>query len=156
MKKLIAYCEKIGVEYYSEKYGSNYFYNVDPLIFDGLIIAFDYESRPAATEAARERMIERYCKRYGYTFKYHKSWPGCRIYTAMKTADNEKLQSYLFYQRLSVSDCEKLIHEYAVKNLSGIPADDKKENSELRQIMDQYGNNLNDLFNDLYQDTKTA
>lgn len=156
MKKLIAYCEKIGAEYYITNFGSNYFYNVEPVIFDGIIITFDYESRPAATEITRERMIKRYCNRYGYTFHYLKSWPGFRIFTAVKTTNYEKLESYLHYQNLSVSDCEKLIHDYSVKHLSGIPADPEKENKELRQIMDQYGNNLNELFNDLYQETKTA
>ena len=154
MKKLLAYCEKIGADYEPQKYGNNYFYNVPAVTFNGACIMFDYESRPAMTEAAREIMIEKYLNRYGYKVLFSKSWPGFRCLHVMKKSDFDLLETYDFYTRLSVSDCEKIMHNYTIRRKAGEHLPDREENEKLRAVMDEYGNNLNTLLKSL--ETKTA
>ena len=154
MKKLLAYCEKIGAEYTPQKYGNNYFYNVKPVIFDGACILFDYENRPAMLESKRENLIEKYLNRYDYKIIFSKGFPGFRCLHVMRKSDFDLLETYNFFTRLSVSDCEKIMHNYATRRKAGEQLPDREENEKLRVVMDEYGNNLNMLLKSL--ETETA
>ena len=131
MKKLIDYLEKTGIDFERVEYGASYFYNVEKLIFDGVICTFDIR------DGATARKVETYCKRYGYTVFRRAGYPGFQFFSIMRKDEKKQLDFILEFINKSVSSCEKQIH---LRNIGFYSKESDEEfNERLRGIMDFYG-----------------
>lgn len=148
MKKLCAYLKKIHADYHIVEYGYNYFKNVIPFKCSAAIVSFefcDYET--VHKWHVLEKKITRYASRYGYTIFNRGGCLGCVWFSIMKTTDRDFLEDYSIFERESVSECEKIIHNSAVSG--GVSADVEKK---LSAIMEYYGS----LYNDFLKAVRTA
>lgn len=141
MKKLIDYLEKNGLDFERVEYGANYFYNVEKLIFDGVICTFDIR------DGATARKVETYCKRYGYTVFRRAGFPGFQFFSIMRKDEKKQLDFIWEFINQSVSSCEKQIH---LRNIGFYSKESDEEfNERLRGIMDYYGDEYKKALSDL-------
>lgn len=161
MEKLFKYLMKLGLTestsikhyrdespalFYRETYGDrSYFKNAPNYTYEGAVIVLDYnvEATPDffRKQKALERMIEKYCKRYGYTFN-SKYFYGDIVITATRQDYRETADSYFYFRDKSVEECDQKAHELYTAGR------DAEVNSALGEIMEQWGNAYNDFLAD--------
>lgn len=138
MQTIKKYLEKLSVSYEVNTYGSSYFDNAEPVMYEGIVCKFDPMN---PTDNATAEKVKRYCNRYGFgifgdfinLYEF-----GFAIATA---ADREKSGLYYQFQKQSVIECENLIHEYHVEGTHETKA--RELNDALKGIMQKYGNAYN-------------
>lgn len=141
MKKLFAYLDKIGVNYRPVEYGYNYFQNVQPFTCSAALVSFEFnEIKSVCKWHQQEKMIRKYCNRYGYIVCNEGGCLGEYWFTVMRKADKDILNDYSVFERNSVSECEILAHKFYTGIVSGIVLND-----ECKKIMDYYGSLYNDF-----------
>ncbi len=139
MNKLYAYLEKIGADYAREKCGDHYFFNVPGVEFDIAVVSFDFcDFETVARWHAIEKRIEKYAARYGYTIYNRSGCLGSAWFFVARSADLEKYRDYRLFMDAAVSECEKIAHDHYTGR--HVVAD---LNTEMRRVMDEYGNNYN-------------
>ena len=158
MEKLLSYVKKQNspdIETETTAIGNSYFNNVKPFKGTGLYIYFTYSNNPEICKktVTAENRIKKYCKRYGYSVIYDRTFYDIHTATLLivKNTDRDILETYEHFTRLSVADCEKEMHNFSVLK----PATGSLE-SNLKKIMDYYGNNLNECLAALYERGKTG
>ena len=138
-KKLYKYLDKIGAGYEVHEYGCKYFYNVAPVLGDMAIVTFDYTGSAAdiMKELQRKKMIDNYCRRYGYIIfgsagVLGESW----VWITNKKLFDDVGYMWEFVRR-SVAACEKLNHLYLTGQTT--IKSDAELNNKMRAIMDRFG-----------------
>lgn len=96
MKKLQRAAEKYGLTFQPEIFGFRYFSGMQPLEIQGAYIG------TKTIGGHNFRQFETYCKKYGYSLKYHKFCGDITYYTVCKNEDAEKLNLYADYMKKSV------------------------------------------------------
>ena len=138
-KKLYKYLDKIGAGYEVHEYGYNYFYNVAPILGDMAIITFDHSGAfsDVAKELQRKKMIETYCKKYGFKIFYRAAAGSDSWFWVT----NQKLYDDVSYMgefvRRSIDACEKLNHLYLIGKTT--IKSDAELNNKMKLIMDRFG-----------------
>lgn len=138
-KKLYKYLDKIGASYEVHDYGYNYFYNVAPLLGDMAIVYFDHSGAfsDVAKELQRKKMIETYCKKYGFKIFYRAAAGSDSWFWVT----NQKLYDDVSYMgefvRRSIDACEKLNHLYLIGKTT--IKSDAELNNKMKLIMDRFG-----------------
>ena len=138
-KKLYKYLDKIGARYDVHDYGYNYFYNVAPVLGEMTIIYFDHSGAPSevAKELQRKKMVETYCKKYGFKIFYRAAaWSESWLWVTNNQLYNDV--SYIGeFVRRSIDACEKLNHLYLTGQTT--IKSDAELNDKMRAIMDRFG-----------------
>lgn len=147
IEKLIAYMEKIGITedipkkynggctYKVEKWGSHYFKNIQ-ISKSGCIVSFDYESIGYMLCKQKEKMLKKYCSRYGYKVFYESGYPGCFFLWVMPEKDLDELNDIWTFENNCKSECELLIHKYHESGRYN--SDHARLENELKAIMSEY------------------
>jgi hypothetical protein len=135
MKKLQKAAEKYGLTFSPETFGYRYFFGIQPLLVQGAYIG-------TKTIGCNIRQFEAYCKKYGYTLKYHKFCGDMTYYTVCKNEDSEKLNLYADYMKKSVDECEMTIHHRHIGYYEN--ENDLQFNARLSGIMQKYENMYKD------------
>ena len=121
------YLNNNGIEYTRNTYGDYYFGDTG-INRDGITITLDTLD-PAAT--AKERIIRKYCNRYGYTIRHpwHNLYRfGFTIFTPTDAAD---LDLFYKYRDRSRRHCDLLHHIYIKYGRPGA-------NEAMKSVMDKY------------------
>ena len=144
MDKLKRYADNLQIENELQTCGNSYFYNVQPFYCKGMYITIRWNNdlETARQTADKLQKVKTYCKRYGYTIKRLNSPVGIEWYQVVKASDLEIMSFYDNYTQLSVSACEKVIHENHINPVMT----ERELNDKLKTIMDFYGNNLKAFF----------
>ena len=138
-KKLYKYLDKIGARYDVHDYGYNYFYNVAPVLGEMTIIYFDHSGAPSevAKELQRKKMVETYCKKYGFKIFYRAAaWSESWLWVTNNQLYNDVSYMGEFVRR-SIDACEKLNHLYLTGQTT--IKSDAELNDKMRAIMDRFG-----------------
>ena len=120
-------------------YGYNYFYNVAPVLGEMTIIYFDHSGAPSevAKELQRKKMVETYCKKYGFKIFYRAAaWSESWLWVTNNQLYNDVSYMGEFVRR-SIDACEKLNHLYLTGQTT--IKSDAELNDKMRAIMDRFG-----------------
>lgn len=133
IEPLKKWLNKNGIPNEEQTFGHNYFENAQAVIGNGLIVTYYHDrTNPLTADTVLTRVIK-YCKQYGYRV-INNSWTpaySCLWIVSGDLADDMEL--YAKFERLSVSECEQIAHEYHTKELR------IDLNGEMKNIMEQYG-----------------
>ena len=133
MIRLVKWLEKHGYNYERVNYGGDYFFGVSCHI-EGIMVTLDRKEYFDAYKQAQ--YIKKYCERYGYKiitegYNVHCSW-----LSIGKPIDVDILNKYWLYSGLSVSECEKVAHNYHLNEIYN--THHAQLDKELRAIMTRY------------------
>lgn len=138
MNKLINYIKKIGLSqdsYRVEQFGKNYFYNTS-ICFNGVCVVFDYSTYGAMKVEQQQKMLRKYCNRYGYKVFNEGGAPGLWWFSILKYSDFEALKDYNSFADSCNDECLKLAHSY---HAAGIYDTNKADlNAAMKKLMIQY------------------
>lgn len=128
MKQLEKAAAKYDLYFQTEIFGYSYFYGIKPLEIQGAYIG------TYSQYSDDFKRFSRYCKKYGYTLKYHRYCDGMTYFTACRSEDSKQLETYAKYCRMSVNACEKTMY---LQHKGMFPGETEKEFDErLKRIME--------------------
>lgn len=143
MKTIEKKLQDIGCKYEVTAFGNNYFWNVPPVSFPGITIAFG----PKDNDMKTFKSVEHYCRRAGYSFESFGGIPGYSVFTIMFEADREILKTYSHFTKKSNDACIKTIHTFCE-----LEKDTGNElNEVLHGIMEFYGEELIESFKSIQE-----
>ena len=136
MKKLQKAAEKYGLTFQLETFGYRYFYGISPLLIPGAYIG------TKTIGGYNFKQFETYCKKYGYSLKYHKNCGDIVYFTVCRNEDADKLNLYADYMQHSIDECEMTIHHRHIGYYEN--ESDLQFNARLSGIMQKYENMYRD------------
>lgn len=113
MEKLKKYLNKNEIKHEPATFGSSYFYNAPPILYEGAFVTIDYR------DARKRRIFEKYAARYNYEIinRSRVRYDFSVVYTVVTAADHHAAALYYEYQKKSVSEFEQMQHaEYTRGN----------------------------------------
>lgn len=134
MKNIYKFLDDNNIQYHTETFGNNYFYNVIPASFTGILVTLDRDT------FKHLQQLVRICEKNGYNLHVFQSKNGETSFSIIEEKEWKILNLYIKYTEKSLKDCDLEIHKYYLSIC-------QKEthaslNDRLRNIMDFYGEGL--------------
>lgn len=129
MKALQNYLKRNGYNYTIGTYGSNYFYNAPPVIYEGIQLIFPWDA-----DRRQEEKIKKYAIKHGYIvfFEWHNLQ--AHGFTIATSTDRKAIELYSIYETKARQEIENIIHLTHVNN-----GDFAKANKLAERVMNKYG-----------------